>query len=70
MSKAGADCGCVQVTPPLGGYRYAQIHTSGQYDPEAVYIAGSLNCPAFVFEVSQTDGWKGPLRSQSSTAVY
>lgn len=39
------------VTPPLDGYRYAQIHTSGQYDPEVVYIAGSLNCPAFVFEI-------------------
>ncbi|KAK3706939.1 hypothetical protein LTR37_012438 [Vermiconidia calcicola] len=35
------------VTPPLDGYRYAQVHTSGVYDPEFVYLGGSLECPAF-----------------------
>ncbi|KAK5165482.1 uncharacterized protein LTR77_009011 [Saxophila tyrrhenica] len=41
------------VDPPLGGYRYAQVHTSGQYDPEFVYVGGSLQCPAFVEQVEE-----------------
>lgn len=39
------------MTPPLDGYRYGQIHTSGMYDPEFVYVGGSLECPAFVMAV-------------------
>ncbi|KAF2833007.1 phosphoglycerate mutase-like protein [Ophiobolus disseminans] len=30
---------------PLGGYQYANIQSSGQLDPESIYISGIQNCP-------------------------
>jgi hypothetical protein len=30
---------------PLGGYQYANIQSSGQLDPESIYVAGSQHCP-------------------------
>ena len=30
---------------PLGGYQYANIQSSGQSDPESIYISGLQNCP-------------------------
>jgi hypothetical protein len=30
---------------PLGGYQYANVQSSGQLDPESIYVAGSRFCP-------------------------
>ena len=32
---------------PLGGYQYAQIYTASALDPNSIYIAGDVNCPAY-----------------------
>ena len=31
----------------MNGYQYAQIHVNGPYDPEYVYLAGSIECTAW-----------------------
>jgi hypothetical protein len=30
---------------PLGGYQYPNIQSSGQLDPESIYMSGTQNCP-------------------------
>ena len=30
---------------PLNGYQYANIQSTGELDPESIYIAGAQNCP-------------------------
>lgn len=31
---------------PLNGYQYANIHSTGEFDAESIYVAGADNCPA------------------------
>ena len=38
---------------PLGGYQYANVQSSGQLDPESIYISGTQNCP-----IAQRDAMK------------
>jgi len=45
MHKSKADS--LKVESPLSGYQYAQVHVAGASDPDFVYLAGSLYCPAF-----------------------
>lgn len=33
---------------PLGGYQYANIQSSSQYDPESIYMSGRQSCPVAV----------------------
>jgi len=33
---------------PLGGYQYANIQSSGRYDPESIYMAGTQDCPVAI----------------------
>ena len=60
-----------QALGPLDGYRYGQIHTSGMYDPEFVYVGGSLECPAFVFAVENYIGSaEFAVKSAATSAIY
>lgn len=32
---------------PLGGYQYPQIYTASGLDPNSIWLAGDINCPAY-----------------------
>ncbi len=32
---------------PLGGYQYPQIYTASELDPNSIWLAGVVNCPAY-----------------------
>ena len=49
------------VNFPLGGYQYAQIYAPSPLDPNSIYMAGDVNCPAY------DDAAIGYVNSQEST---
>lgn len=60
-----------QVANPLDGYQYPQIRTAGELDPEFVYVAASLECPAFQqSSIDYTDSPEFEAAQLSSKPLY
>ena len=55
---------------PLGGYQYTQIYTTSPLDPNAIYIAGNVNCPRYDDFIANYSTSEQSLQTKSSTQDF
>ncbi|MCJ1259132.1 hypothetical protein MMC24_006967 [Lignoscripta atroalba] len=58
------------IESPLGGYQYSQIYTTSRSDPNSIWLAGELNCPAYGRSAAQYLRSSEFLNLQSATQDF